>query len=131
MADSAARIAEIKHALTSTGKSVSAYSQRCVMPPLPPLLCRCRCRCDARARGPSVGADTRAARSFAAGEAPEQLQARGATQAEGGGLALSEDETHAFLEQLATLAKVRAAIARRLVPAARGRTAGARANPAR
>jgi hypothetical protein len=83
------------------------------------------CRCDARARGPRVGADTRAARSFAAGEAPEQLQARGATQAEGGGLALSEDETHAFLEQLATLAKVRAAIARRLGPAARGRTAGA------
>jgi hypothetical protein len=29
MADSAARIAEIKHALTSTGKSVSAYSQKC------------------------------------------------------------------------------------------------------
>ena len=29
MADSAARIAEIKQALTSTGKSVSAYSQKC------------------------------------------------------------------------------------------------------
>jgi hypothetical protein len=29
MADSAARIAEIKHALTSTGKSVSAYAGKC------------------------------------------------------------------------------------------------------
>ncbi len=77
MADSAARIAEIRQALSSTGKSVSDYSAR-----------------------------------FAAGEAPEQVDARAAGQSAAEG-ALREDEVFQVLQELSKLSKARVAACRR------------------
>jgi len=71
MADSAARIAEIRQALSSTGKSVSDYSAR-----------------------------------FAAGEAPEQLDARAAHHSAAEG-ALAADEVFQVLQDISKLSKVR------------------------
>lgn len=116
MADSAARIAEIKHALTSTGKSVSAYSQKCGL--------RAPCRSRAWLRC----AERCFARRFAAGEAPEQEQTQRFQRGEADAALLHEDAIQSFLDELTTVAKVRAASARAAASRARrGRAATQRA----
>lgn len=104
MADSAARIAEIRQALTSTGKSVSAYSQKCGT-------ARClrrRCQREAPCLLGALAELCFVLRRFAAGEAPEQEQSQ-RLHGEVDATLLHDDAIQSFLDNLTTVAKVRRA----------------------
>ena len=92
MADSAARIAEIRAALNSTGKSIKAYSKRCATPQSAPGRAASRSAPDSLHR-------------FAAGEAPEQQNEHGAHLADAS--SVREDEIKELLANLTALSKVR------------------------